>query len=130
MISEISLNERIFAIFKSLNSTQKITQKDFAKKIGVDQSYISQIFKKNSDKKPSDRTLKLICTQFNVNEEWLLEGKGTMFNKTNLELAELLGERIKSLSDFQINAMKTLINLPPEHVEILMSIIKSLNGGK
>lgn len=70
-----SVNERIFRAFKELN----IKQADFAKRIEVSQAFVSKLFKENSDKNPSDRTIKAICRVCKVNEAWLRTGEEPMF---------------------------------------------------
>lgn len=69
----INLNERL----KELRKALAIKQGDFAERISTTQGHISDI--ENGRKELSDRTIKLICLEFNVNEEWLRTGAGEMF---------------------------------------------------
>ena len=64
------MNERL----KIIRLKLKLTQDDFAKKIGIKQAAISAIEKgiRNS----TDRSINDICREFNVNEEWLRHGTG------------------------------------------------------
>lgn len=120
----MKINDRIKKVRNSLN----LSQIEFAKRLGVTQPSLSDI-EKGKTENIDGRNIKIICSEFNVNEDWLRTGKGTMFNEANLELAELLGEKINSLTDFQINAIKEFISLPPEHMEIIASFVKKLNKG-
>lgn len=56
-----------------------IKKKDFAEKLNVSSSFVTQMVKGISS--PSDRTIIDICQKFNVNEEWLRYGNGEMFLK-------------------------------------------------
>jgi len=75
-----------------LNSSEKLKiirreldlkQGDFAERISTTQGHISDI--ENGRKMLSDRTIKLICLEFGINEEWLRNGKGEMFAKITQE---------------------------------------------
>ena len=63
------MNERL----KIIRLKLKLTQDDFAKKIGIKQAIEKGI--RNS----TDRSINDICREFNVNEEWLRHGTGEMF---------------------------------------------------
>jgi transcriptional regulator with XRE-family HTH domain len=82
--------------FREVRKAIKVTQKIFAESLGVDPSHVSQL---ESGKKQASRALiKLICLQFNINEEWLLSGKGEMTrpvpsNQTNEEQSVYVSDR-------------------------------------
>ena len=67
------MNERL----KIIRLKLKLTQDDFAKKIGIKQAAISAIEK--GIRNVTDRIINDICREFNVNEEWLRNGTGEMF---------------------------------------------------
>lgn len=64
---------------KLLRKELHIKQGDFAKRISTTQGHISDI--ENGRKCLSDRTIKLISYEFGVNEEWLRNGTGEMFEE-------------------------------------------------
>jgi transcriptional regulator with XRE-family HTH domain len=119
----MNINDRI----KHVRTALKMNQTDFAKKLGVTQPSLSDIEKGKTENIDS-RNIKLICTEFNVNENWLRTGEGSMFNESKLELAEIIGERINTLSEFQIEAIKIFAQLTPEEAEIIMKFVKKLSG--
>ena len=84
----------------------KMSQETFAKRLGVSRSVIKNI-ELNALARPEQKMplYKLICTEFNVNEKWLLTGEGDMFS---LELDEntILVEQI--LNDVE-SPFKSLI---------------------
>ncbi|MDR0553513.1 MAG: helix-turn-helix transcriptional regulator [Treponema sp.] len=70
------MNQRIKAVRQA--TTPKLNQWNFGARIGLSQSQYSAI--ENGKVRPNDRIIKLICTEFNVNETWLRTGDGDMYN--------------------------------------------------
>lgn len=54
-----------------------INRAAFARRIRVSRPFVSELC--SGAKKPSDRTIRDICREFNVNEHWLRTGEGEMF---------------------------------------------------
>lgn len=76
------MNERIKQLRKEIN----ISQEEFGKRIGIGKTSVSKI--ETGENSPSEQTIMLMCREFNVNEEWLRNGKGDMFIKlTHMEKA-------------------------------------------
>lgn len=67
------MNERIKELRKLLN----LTQREFANKIGMQTNTIAVY--EMGVRKPKSSTISIICHEFNVNEEWLLNGIGDTF---------------------------------------------------
>lgn len=67
------LQERL----KQIRKTLKINQTNFAKQLGITQTAYSMI--ENGVNPLSDRYIKVVCSVFNVNEDWLRSGAGDMF---------------------------------------------------
>ena len=88
---EATLAERLALLLSNLN----IKQLDFAKKIRFTQSYVSMVLSGNKAS-PSARFYDAICREFNVNPEWLKNGKGEIYTIPGLPLpsgdAELLAK--------------------------------------
>lgn len=83
----MTINERVKYIRNSIN----LTQEEFGEKLTVAQTYLSQI--ENGDRDVTEKILKLICLQYNVNENWLRTGEGEIFNKEREnKICELLNE--------------------------------------
>lgn len=61
---------------KKVRQIVKKNQKNFAEDLGLSQSHISNIEKGND--KPSMTLIKLICLKYEISEEWLLYGQGSM----------------------------------------------------
>lgn len=63
---------------KSLRKSEQLTQKEFAKRILISQSYLSGL--ENGNEVPTNKLIKLICLEFGVNENWLNDGIGDMYD--------------------------------------------------
>ena len=62
---------------KQLRKKLKINQTNFAKQLGITQTAYSMI--ENGINPLSDRHIKVICSVYHVNEDWLRTGDGEMF---------------------------------------------------
>lgn len=91
------MNERI----KEIREVLKLSQEEFGKRIGITRAAISNIEK--GIRNPSEQTIKFICKEYKINQNWLKSGIGEMFsNDQDIFLGDLtelnsLGERIKKL---------------------------------
>lgn len=85
------MNERI----KEIRTVLKLTQQEFADKIKVKRNTVATYEMGRSI--PSDSAIALICSVFNVNENWLRNGVGEMFIKESKDIAitKMLGEVLK-----------------------------------
>lgn len=101
------MNTRI----KELRNYLKITQNEFSQKIGLKRSSLSDIERGNAP--ITERTIIAICSQFNVNEEWLRFGSGEMFNsidKSYNDFFEIFKKLNPILQDFLIQTAKNLLD--------------------
>jgi transcriptional regulator with XRE-family HTH domain len=62
-----------------------INQESFGKQINVSGELVSNL--ERGERQLTDRTIADICREFNINEEWLRNGKGDIFkiDETNLD---------------------------------------------
>ena len=99
----MEMRERI----KELRKTIGLTQGQFAKRIAIVASYISEI--ESGVRKINERAVRLIIAEYNVNEAWLRHGKGAMFvDNVNPLLSEAI-IKFKSLDPiFQEDALRIL----------------------
>ena len=101
------LDSRIRNIRKEL----KMSQKEFAERMGVSQGTIS--WSEQPDKNVPDSTIKSICTIFNVNENYLLYDEQPMFvQPVTFSLDNFIEER--SGTDLEKEIIKTYFELDPE----------------
>lgn len=87
---------------KKIRTSLGLSQKDFVSKIYLSQDHISSL--ENGRRCITDRTLKDICNQFDINEEWLRYGTGEMkkeivLNNNSPEDIKVLLEKFLSLNE-------------------------------
>ena len=84
-MDSLTIEDRVLMIREQL----ELSQEEFGERIGVTKSTISLLERKLRN--PSERVIRDICREFNVNEDWLRNGTGgieNMFiNVTPLERA-------------------------------------------
>lgn len=98
------MNERIKELRKALD----LSGDKFGQSIGLSRMAISNI--ENGRYGVTEQTIITICNIYNVNEDWLRTGEGSMFNKTKEGfLAEL--QKQYSLTDFQVSLVKNYLEL-------------------
>lgn len=101
------IGERI----KELRQALKLTQKEFAERVGIGQSAITWYEK--GEREPLPSILKNIYQEFNVNETWLRTGEGEMFRpmtRTN-EIAAFVGKALKADDDIKQRVIWALSQL-------------------
>ena len=121
------MNERIKAIRNAVGKSQT----DFAKELSVSRSAICKM--ESGENYPSEQTIKLICSEFNVNEEWLRTGNGEMMSPVSKdeEISKLLGEVIRTNeSDFRRRLISALVRLDDKGWNELEKLIDLISENK
>lgn len=114
---------------KELRKKLKLTQQEFADKIGISRGNIAAYeVGKNA---ASDAVVALVCDRFNVNEEWLRTGHGEMFRQLsrNEELA-LLTKQLLDEPDgsFKCRLVSVMAHLDSDQWEMLAELADKLAG--
>lgn len=123
------MNERI----KDIRKKEGLSQQKFADKLGIARGNIAAYeVGKNS---PSDAAVSLICSKFNVNKDWLLTGKGDMYDVPEDEVADVVSDLLEEDNPFYdliVGIMKTYKKLDGKSQEALKNLSKELldNLGK
>ena len=118
----ILMSERL----KQLRKTLKLTQQEFADRIGIARGNIGAYeVGKNA---PSDAVISLICREFNVNEKWLRSGEGEMFHIPDDEDAVLVSDLLENTDDVFYQSVLELIRtykqLQPESQQVLRNVLQ------
>lgn len=114
------MNKRLEYLRKNLLN---LTQKDFAEKIGLGKTAISKI--ENGTTVLTERNIKMICSVFNVNYAWLVDGIGETFVQTNDSLLDGLAKKHK-LRDIDMQFIEAFIKLDETDREALYNFAKSI----
>jgi transcriptional regulator with XRE-family HTH domain len=97
-----AINRRI----KEIRMALGISQKRFSGMVALSSGYLSRV--ETAEKAVNDRLVKLICSTFSVNENYLRYGTGEIFN-------EVPDERF-------MNLVHNFKSLPPKYQEFLFKM--------
>lgn len=124
------MNERI----KELRIALNLTQDAFARRLGVKRNTIGNY--ETGNRVPSEQSIFSICREFNVNEEWLRNGTGEMFNELSQdeELAYIVGQALPQAPDFIKDTFIALGKLSqdftPQDWQVIKKFVDALAGKK
>ena len=112
----MTINQRI----KEVRLTLGLSQAKFAKAISISNGYIAGI--ELGNRNVNDRLIKLISIAFNVSENWLKNGEGTMFNEQPNQLLNLASATFKELKptyqEYILKQIDQLLEIQQnEHIE-------------
>lgn len=113
------MKERIFQIRKSLN----LTQEEMGKTLGVTRAAISRL--ESGVYKVTDTMMKLICSTYNVDENWLRDGNGKMFLEAKAISLDDYARQNK-ISEFETDVIKLYMSLDPVFRNQFMDGLKEL----
>lgn len=110
----MTLGERI----KMIRTESGQTARQFAQRLGITAASVSLF--ENDKNGVSNQTLRAICAEYGVNEEWLRFGTGDMYAAASRE--EELGRLVRRLlssspASFQAACITTLLRFDPEGPE-------------
>ena len=116
------MNTRI----KTLRNELKMTQDAFGSRIGLKRNSIAQI--ELGTRTPSNQVIVSICREFDVNENWLRTGEGSMLRERsrNDELAAFFGDLLKSEPDFRHRLISVLSRLSVDEWQLLETKAREL----
>lgn len=115
-------NERVKELRKALG----LTQEKFGERVGLKKSAISQI--ESGVNGVTDQLLLSVCREFNVNEDWLRTGEGSMFMESNEdeEITKFLGDILSGQPDFRRRLISVLSRMTPDEWALLEAKIREL----
>lgn len=112
---------------KELRKTLKLSQQEFADKIGIKRGTIANY--EIGRNEPIDAVISLICEKFNVSEEWLRTGEGEMFppqDKTD-EIAKIASDLFKTETEsFKYRLITAIAKMDDEDLEALAALVETL----
>lgn len=101
-----------------------LSQTEFGKRLGVNRDVIGNI-ELNRLVRPEQKLslLKLICKEFSVNEDWLLNGMGPMFSEPDtFNLHDFAIEH--GISKLEMEIVKTYLEIEPDIRKMLIEHFK------
>lgn len=115
------MNKRI----KTIRKDNKLSMEEFGKRIGITKASVSRI--ESGENNPSEQTLKLICIEFNVNYNWLLNGIEPMYEQTDNSSMARIDAIMTGENEFAKSTFKEFAKLDKSEWELLEKIIKKLS---
>lgn len=111
-----------------LRKNEGLSRVAFGERIGVSGDVINNLERGRVEIK--DHIIKLICREFNVNEEWLRTGIGEMFIEKDDEdvLMEQLGRILGSDSSFKKRFVKAFMSMTDEEWELVERKMREIVG--
>ena len=116
-------NERI----KDLRKALGLTQERFGERVGLKKSAISQI--ESGVNGVTDQLRLAVFREFNVNEDWLRTGDGSMFVEPDEdeEIARFVGDVLSDKPDFRRRLISVLSRMTPDEWALLEAKIRELS---
>jgi len=105
----MQLHERI----REVRSIIGLSQAKFAERMAISSSYLADIELNN--KVATERIIRLLAAEFNVNDHWLRTGEGVMFNdgmdKQTVRLISVFKSMSQHFKECALIQMEELLNL-------------------
>lgn len=118
------MNERIRLLREALGMSRAA----FGESLGVSGDVINNIERGRLNKPEQKLSLiKLMCKEFNVNEEWMQTGEGEMFLQQTQDekLAAFFGEvNLTDEGDFRKRFLSALSELDPDGWKVIENLMK------
>lgn len=115
------LHERIKAVRKSL--TPKVSQTAFAEMLGTTRRAITTY--ETGVVTPSDTFIQLLCAKFNISEEWLRTGAGSM-HKSDIDAQVDAYTRGYALDAEEREIIRYFLNLNPSERTAMIAHVENL----
>lgn len=114
---------------KKIRKEKNLTLEKFGEKVGVTKQTISRI--ENGINSLTEQMIISICREFNINEEWLRNGTGEMFNPIpeEDEVALYVGELLQPdnpFSELIVEIMRTYSQLDSKSQDVLKEFSSKL----
>ena len=120
------LNNSLSKRLVKIRETLKISQDELGTKIGISRFSVSNY--ESGKRNITERVIKDICREFDVNEEWLRTGEGEMFVELpeGTELGKYIADVIGGEDDFIKNIIISYMKLDEKNKKIIRDFVKSL----
>lgn len=111
------MNERIAYLRKNILN---MSMEKFGERLNISRSAINQIEKAVNN--PSEQTIKLICREFNVNEDWLRNGNEPIIKEVEIDFGKICAE-IGLTDQKAVEGFTKYYRLSPEDKELFWKFI-------
>lgn len=116
---------------KLIRKKEKLIQQLFGERLRITKSSVSLL--ESGRNSPSDQTIKLICQEFNINEDWLRNGTGgeeNMYIPEDMVLIKNIGKMAGEQNEFKKFCLSMLMDLPDEYWDYIYNEFKKFERKK
>jgi transcriptional regulator with XRE-family HTH domain len=116
----------IYERIKEIRKENNLTQEEFGNRLGVGKYAITNI--ELGRVEPKSSLIKLIASEFDLNEEWILAGIGEKHpaRTTDQQLARRIGQTIGADDEFRKNLILTLLELEDDDWEVIKKLYNEM----
>lgn len=114
------MNERL----KLLRCSKKLTQEDFASKLGLSRNFIAQV--EAGSRNPSERTIRDICNVYKVNYQWLVNGLGEMYADDDGDAQAIVDSVMSGDNEFAKSVLVKFAKLSEERWRQIKEIMEAM----
>lgn len=110
---------------KAVRKKKHLSQEAFGNELGITKSSVSLL--ESGKNSPSEQTIKLICSAFKVNEDWLRTGAGgdeNMFVPADMQYYINTGRLAADGNEFKKMYINMMANLPDEYWNYIYETFK------
>ena len=115
------INDRL----KQLRECLGLSQTSFGQKIGLERSSMSAI--EHNQRKLTPRSIRDVCREYNVNEEWLTTGNGEMFREeTDGDAIAAIDRIMYGENEFAKSVFRAFAALGEEEWKVIEKLIDQI----
>lgn len=113
----------LYKRIKTLRRTLSLSQEAFGAKLGISRSVVNNL--ERNITKLKQPLFSLICTTYNVNPDWLINGDGEMFVAHQTITTNSLKKEYE-LSDIEYQILNKYLSLPSESRKVFLNTLVHL----
>lgn len=117
------INQELSARIKEVREDQGMSQRAFASAIGVSGASVAKI--ETGVNNPSEQTLRMICSTFNVNRRWLENGFEPKYREDDLDDWAMLTKVMQGASENKKKLMRILADMPDELLDKMLEYLEN-----
>lgn len=108
---------------KEIREDHGLSQRAFGEAVGISGSAITRI--ESNERNPSEQTLRMICSTYNVSRNWLEYGIEPKYREQSDDDWEMLTRMMEGASENKKKLMRILANMPDELLDEMMRYLES-----
>lgn len=114
---------------KQVRDSEKLSQRAFGERIGISGPSVARL--ESGENNPSDQTIKLICSEFGINPDWMagVEGADMKFSSEDAAFSSVL-RAITGGSETKKQLLRIVADMPDELLEAFCNYLQTKNTPK